>query len=58
MRGVLASFNVGSPAHRQRLALKHQYSVFGANVEAELRKRIAANLAALKLADDCAEYAY
>ena len=53
MRGVLASFNVGSPAHRQRLALKHQYSVFGANVEAELRKRIAEDcLAALKLADD------
>ena len=45
VRGVLAATNEGSPAHEQ-------YSGLAVRIEAELRKRIAADLAALKLADD------
>ena len=45
VRGFLTSFKEGSPAHEQN-------SRFAAGVEAEIRKRIAADLAALKLAGD------
>ena len=45
VRGLLASFKEGSPAHEQ-------YSSNIPRIEAEIRKRIAADLAALKLAGD------
>ena len=51
VRGVLAAIKDGSPAHEQN-------SRFAAYIEAEIRKRIAADLAALKVADDYAEYSY
>ena len=45
VRGLLVTLKEGSPGHEQ-------YSTHAAGIEAELRKRIAADLAALKLADD------
>jgi len=45
VRGLLASIKEGNAVHESNLR-------FAAHVEAELRKRIAADLAALKLADD------
>ena len=45
VRGLLAALKEGSPAHEHNLKL-------AAEIEAHIRKRIAADLAALKLADD------